>query len=247
LALKAIEIDPTTADAHAVLATVKLNYDWDWEGAESAFRKAIELNPKNAAARAQYAFCLVCLGRLDESLSEITAAYSLNPLLDPMNMGFQMLRMGRLEEARGQFQKSLESEPERAHSLWLLGHVDVLQGRHEEGLAKIQRALSLSGDNPVILAGLGWSNAIAGKRNEAMRVLEALRERSRTEHLSPCLSAKIYSALGENDLAFEWLERAYNEHDMPLVAVLNDESLTGLHQDPRFDELLKKMKLHREN
>jgi serine/threonine-protein kinase len=247
LALKAIEIDPSSADAHAVLATVRLNYDWDWEGAESAFRRAIALNPKNAEARVQYAFCLACLGRLSESLAEVTTAHSLDPLLDPVNLGFLLLRTGRLEEAREQFQKSLEVERERAHSLWLLGHVDVLEGRHEEGLAEIQRALSLSGNNAVILAGLGWSNAVAGKRNEAMRVLEELRERSRTEHLSPCLSAKIYSALGENDLAFEWLERAYKEHDMPLVTVLTDESLTGLHQDPRFDELLKKMKLNREN
>jgi tetratricopeptide (TPR) repeat protein len=107
--------------------------------------------------------------------------------------------------------------------------------------------LSISGNNAIILAGLGWSNAIAGNRDEAMRVLEELRERSRTEYIRPYFSAKIYSALGENDLAFEWLERAYKEHDASMVAILNDEALKDLHQDPRFDAVLKKMKLNREN
>jgi serine/threonine protein kinase/Tfp pilus assembly protein PilF len=242
-AQKAIEIDPTSAEAHAVLATVKLNHDWDWEGAASAFRRAIQLNPKNARVRAQYAFYHLCRGRMNEALAEYAAAYSLDPLYDPANMGFTLLRMGRLEEARDRFQKSLESEPERAFALWFLGHVDVLQGRYEEGLSEIRRALSLSGNNEVILAGLGWSNAVAGNRDEAMSAIEELGERSRREYISPYYSAKIYSALGENDLAFEWLERAYEEHDNSLIAVLNDESLSGLHQDPRFDDLLKKMKL----
>ena len=80
-----------------------------------------------------------------------------------------------------------------------------------------------------------------------MSVLEKLRERSRTEYIRPYLSAKIYSALGENDLAFEWLDRAFEEHDTSLVSVLTDESLRDLHQDPRFEELLKKMRLSRQN
>jgi serine/threonine protein kinase/Tfp pilus assembly protein PilF len=243
-ALKAIEIDPTTADAHVVLATVKQSYDWDWEGAESAFKRAIELNPNNVQARSRYGYHLLCLGRMNESLAETTSVYSLDPLYDSTMLGIVLLRMGRLAEARAQFQKSIESEPERAHALWMLGHVDVLEGRYEEGLSEIRRALSLSGNNAMILAGFGWSNAVAGKRNEAMRVLEELRERSRTEYIRPYFSAKIYSALGENDVAFEWLEKAYDQHDTSMVSVLNDESLRDLHRDPRFDELLKKMKLN---
>jgi len=245
LALKAIEIDPTTAEAHVVLATVKLFYDWDWEGAESAFRRAIELNPSNVHARVHYAYCLLFLGRMNESLVELTTAKSIDPLSDPVHLGIVLLRMGRLEEARDRFKKSTESKPEYANPLWLLGHVDVLEGRYEEGLSEIRRALSLSGNNAIILAGFGWSNAMVGKRDEALKVLDELRERSARECIRPCLSAKIYSALGENDLAFEWLERAYEGHDASLAAILNDESLIGLHQDPRFDELLRRMNLKR--
>jgi tetratricopeptide (TPR) repeat protein len=245
LALKAIEIDPTTAEAHVVLATVKLYYDWDWEGAENAFRRAIELNPRNVHARVHYAYHLFFLGRMNESLAELTTAKSIDPLSDPVHLGIVLLRMGRLEEARAQFKKSTESKAEYANPLWLLGHVDVLQGRHEEGLSEIRRALSLSGNNAMILAGFGWSNAMVGKRDEALKVLDELRARSARECIRPCFSAKIYSALGENDLAFEWLERAYEEHDASLAAILNDESLIGLHQDPRFDDLLRRMNLKR--
>ena len=246
-ALKAIEIDPITAEAYVVLAVVKQFYDWDWEGAESAFRRAIELNPNNISARTQFAFHLLSLGRTNEALAELTTAYSLEPLLDPVQLGLFWLRMGKLDEARVQFQKSRQLKPEWAHAHWFLGHVDVLQGRYEEGLSEIQKALDLSGNNAIILAGFGWSNAFAGKKDEAMKVLDELRERSRREYILPYVSAKIYSALGENDLAFEWLEKAYEEHDSSLAAVLTDESLGGLHQDPRFDELLKKMNLKKED
>ena len=245
-ALKALEIDPNAAEAYAVLATVNLSYDWDWEGAESAFWKAIELNSNAANVRVQHAMFLVYRGRMNEALAEMTTAFLLDPLLNPTYLGFVLLRMGRLDEARVHFRKSLESEL-GPMAPWMLGHVDVLQGRYEDGLACIQRALSLSDNNAIITAGFGWSNAVAGRRNEAIKVLDELHERSRSEYIGPLLSAKIYSALGENDLAFEWLERAYEEHDSSLVAILNDESFIGLHQDPRFDDLLKKMKLKREN
>jgi tetratricopeptide (TPR) repeat protein len=180
---------------------------------------------------------------MNESLKEMTMAYSLDPLRDPLMLGLILLRSGKLREAQEQFQKSIEMEPGRAHSLWMSGQIDVLEGRYEKGLSALQRAVSLSGNNPVILAAFGWGNAIAGKKAEAMKVLEELRERSTREHIRPYFSAKIYSALGEHDLAFEWLEKAYVEHDSSLASVMNDESLAGLHQDPRFDELLKKMKL----
>jgi tetratricopeptide (TPR) repeat protein len=173
----------------------------------------------------------------------MTIAYSLDPLRDPMMLALVLLRSGRLKEAQEQFRKSIESEPKRAHALWMVGHIDVLGGRFEEGLATIRKALALSGNSAIILAGLGWCNAVAGKRDEAMKALEELRDRSRREHIRPYFSAKIYSALGETDLAFEWLDKAYTDHDSSLLSVLNDESLAGLHNDKRFNELLKKMKL----
>jgi serine/threonine protein kinase/Tfp pilus assembly protein PilF len=241
-ALKAIELDPTVADAHVILAVHK-DGAWEWKAAESAFRKAIELNPNSATARVHYAFHLLAVGRLDESLEEMRMAYSLDPLRDPLMLGLVLLRSGKLGEAQEQFRRSFELESGRAQSLWMSGHVDILEGRYEKGLSTLRDAVSLSGNNPVVLAAFGWGNAIAGKRAEAMKVLEELHERSSREPVRPYFSAKIYSALGEHELAFEWLDKAYREHDSSLASVMTDESLAGLHQDPRFDELLKKMKL----
>jgi serine/threonine protein kinase/Tfp pilus assembly protein PilF len=241
-ARKAIEIDPTVADAHVVLAAIK-DYDWEWEAAGIAFKKAIELNPNSAYARVHYSFHLLSQGRINESLKEMTTAYSLDPLRDPLMLGLVLLRSGKLGEAQEQFRKSVEIEPRRAYSLWMSGQIDVIEGRYEKGLSTLRDAVSLSGNNPVVLAAFGWGNAIAGKRAEAMKVLEELHDRSSREPIRPYFFAKIYSALGEHDLAFEWLEKAYVEHDSSLAGVMTDESLAGLHQDPRFDELLKKMNL----
>lgn len=242
-ALKALEIDPNAAVAYAALATVNLNYDWDWEGAESAFKKAIELNSNASNVRLQYAMFLVYRGRLDEALAEMNITYSIDPLLPRSWVGFVLLRMGRLDEARNEFQKTRETTLLHPTRYWLMGHIDVLQGRYEEGLTMIRKAVSFSGNNAIILAELGWSYAMSGKTNEAREVLEELLKRLKREYIGPILPAKIYCALGENDLAFEWLEKAYREHDSSLVAILNDESFMSLHQDPRFDELLKRMKL----
>ena len=243
LAEKAIEIDPMVSEAYAVLATIKYNYEWDWEGAQQGFKKAVELNSNNAGTRGQYGFYFLCLGKISESFAELASAYSLDPLYDPTFMGLVLLRTGRLKEARDQFLKSIDEEPTRVHARWLIGHIDVLEGRYEEGFSHIRKALSLSNKNEMVLAAWGWSNAFAGNRNEAVKAIDELFECSKHKYVSPYYSAKIYAALGENDNAFEWLEKAYIEHDTALVAVFNDESLKGLYTDPRFDELLKKMKL----
>ena len=242
-ARKATELDPSSADGHAVLAITSIVSVWDWKGASLAFTKALELNPNSASVRIHHAFHLLCLGRMEESIAEVRLGYSLDPLRDPTMLGLVMLRARRLQEAHENFKKAVELEPTRFTSLWFLGHINVLEGRYDEGLPQIQKALSLSGNSSLILAGLAWSNAVAGRRSETIKALEELRERSKREYIRPFFSAKIYSALGEVDLAFEWLERAYEEHDSSLASVLTDETLAGLHQDPRFDALLRKMKL----
>jgi adenylate cyclase len=158
-------------------------------------------------------------------------------------MGIFLLRAGRLEEARAQFKKSVDLEPDRAHSHWLLGQSLVLDSKYDDGIQEIQKACSLSSNNPMILAGLGWGYAAAGRIVEAEKVIEELKERSRQEYIRPYFLAKIYAALGRLDRAFEWLEKAYEEHDTSLVFILNDESLLNLHSDPRFNLLLRKMRL----
>jgi serine/threonine protein kinase/Tfp pilus assembly protein PilF len=244
-ALKAIEIDPSISEAHSILAVVKMDFEWDWEGAEKAFEKALELNPNSAVSLSHHSMLLMAIGKPEEGLKEVRKARAVDPLLDASQwgMGIFLLRAGRLEEARAQFKKSVDLEPDRAHSHWLLGQSLVLESKYDDGIQEIQKACSLSSNNPMILAGLGWGYAAAGRIVEAEKVIEELKERSRQEYIRPYFLAKIYAALGRLDLAFEWLEKAYEEHDTSLVFILNDESLLNLHSDPRFNLLLRKMRL----
>jgi TolB-like protein/Flp pilus assembly protein TadD len=242
-ALKSIEIDPTFGEGHAIVAVVKEYFEWDWAGAEAALEKALALSPNDAGTRVKSAYHQMWLGRMDQACAEITKAHSLDPFLDPAMAGIIYIRAGKYREARARFRESLESEPDRAHSLWFLGHLDVLERHFDEGLALIRRAVTLSGHNAMILAGLGWSYATAGEKGQAHVVLDELRERAKVQYIRPYFFAKIYSALGEKDTAFEWLDRACQDHDMSLVHVLNDESLVNLHGDPRFIQILRKVGL----
>jgi len=242
---KTIALDPTNVEAHSVLATVMMYFDWNWKAAEKVFQKAIELNPNNARTRNYHSMLLTAVGKTDEAYEENRRANALDPLLDSAisGLGVYFLRKGEFEEARAQFQKSIDMEPDRAPSHWLLGQALVLEKRLDEGIEEIQKAHSLLESSPMILAGLGWAYAQAGKREEALRVLEELQERSKTQFIRPYLFAKIYSALGDRDAAFDWLEKAYEVRDVSLPFILTDESLANLHDDARFWTFLKRMRL----
>ncbi len=244
-ALRAIGIDPSISEAYGILGSVKTDFEWDWEDAERAFKKALELNPNSAVSLRQHAVLLLATGKVEEALKQVRKSKVIDPMLEASQtaLGIVLLRAGRLGEARAQFKKSVDLDPNRSHSRWLLGQSLVLESKYDEGIQEIQKAYSLSSKNPMILAGLGWAHAAANRTAEAEKVIEELKERSQQESIRPYLLAKIHAALGRLDLAFEWLEKAYEEHDTSLVFILNDESLLNLHSDPRFKELLKKMRL----
>ncbi|MBA7570187.1 hypothetical protein ES708_11935 [subsurface metagenome] len=240
-ALRAIEIDQTISEAHTSLGMVKTFYDWDWEGAEIEHKKAIELNPNFAPAYSGYAGYFMALGRLDESIAESERAVELDPLSTVLYepLGIALLRAGRLEQAREQFRKALELEPNFAHAWWMLGQTYVLDSRYEEGILEIEKALDLSKNNTLILSGLGWAYAVSGRKSDAQKVVVELKRRTKKEYIWSYLFAKIHAALGEKDRAFEWLDKAYEEHDVSLSLILCDETLVMLHTDKRFNRLLK--------
>ena len=244
-ALKAIELDETLSEAHVSLGLIKTMFDWDWEGAEREFKQAIELNPNYAAAYSGYAYYFTALGRLDEAIAECRRAVELDPLSvvikDPMSIA--LLRAGRLEQAKEHLKKILFMEPNYSHAWWLLGQTYILESRYEEGISEIEKALDLSKNNALILSGLGWAYAISSRKSDAQQVVDELKRRSKNEYIRPYLFAKIYASLGEIDLAFEWLEKAYEEHDVSLSFMLSDETLVMLHSDQRYNRMVKKINL----
>ncbi len=244
-AVRAVETDPESALAHEALGFVTLLSDWDWKTAAKASQRAIDLNPREETIRVGRAMCYIATGDLKEALAETVRATGLAPLSNVANsgLGLCLLRLGKLEEAIVQLKKALELEPADPRTRLYLGLAYVLKLRFDEGIGEIREAFEQASDNRLVLAGLGWAYGMAGRRTEALRTLERIKRRFEQEHPRPYLIAKVYCGMGEKDLAFEWLDRAFAEHDTSLTFVRTDESLAALSDDPRFTGLLRRMNL----
>ncbi len=242
---KAIEIDETLAEAHYSLGVVKMLYDWNWEDAEKELNQAIELCPNYAEAHDGYAAYLSATGKKNEAIAEAEKAVDLDPLSWNLNanLGMYLLRANRLEDSKERFRKILDIGTLHPHMHRMMGQVYLLDSKYDVGLAEIKKALDMSGNNPMILGGLGWGYAVAGRRAEAQNVLDELKKRSEGEYIRPYYFAQIYSGLGEKDLAFKWLVKAYEQSDISLATILVDETLDNLRSDSRFNLILKKMEL----
>ncbi len=244
-ALKAVEIDGTLAEAHTSLGFVGLHLDWDWARVESEFKRAIDINPNYATAHHWYAHYLMCMGRLDEALSEMKKAQSLDPLSLVINteLGFPLYFARRYDEAIEQYRKALEMDPNFYRAHWLLGLAYQQKGMSEQAIDELQKAIALSGRTPTTVAGLGYVYARAGKRDQARKVLSQLAELSKRRYVPSLEVAVVYSALAEKDRAIAWLEKGYEEHAgwMPRLKV--DPRLDDLRSDPRFQDLVRRVGL----
>jgi serine/threonine-protein kinase len=246
-ALKALSLDPSLAEAHVSLAAVIEAYDWNWDAAERAYRRAIELDPQLPAARLWYGMFLRDQGRIDEALPEIERAYQLDPLsvLANMNLGYAYAIQRKYDAAIDLFKKTLELQPEDPGPYMRLGALYREKARFEESLAAFERARQLSGEHPHTLAVLGSVYAQSGKRDEAMKVLEQLRQLSRRRWVPAFDMALIYSSLGDRERVMEYLEKAYEERSCGLLSLCS-RRFEHLRSDPRFVALIKKIGLRPE-
>ena len=255
-AAKALEIDDTLGEAHAALGSVKYLYDWDWAAAERELKRAIELNPNDEVAHTLYAYYLHSVGRGDEGLAEMKRAYELDPLSIRINFGLgDMLAFAhahrQYDQAIEQFRKLIELEPAQwtlGAAYWHLAAVYEKKGMYPEAIAEYQKGMNLSGES-YLAAALEQAYKRSGF-SEAKRVvtkmrLEKMIEASKRERLPPLPFAFIYADLGEKEQAFEWLEKAYQEHSSTLVHLGDGMVCTcdALRSDPRFADLLRRIGL----
>ncbi len=244
-ARKALELDHTLAEAYASLGWVKYVFDLDWSGAEREFKHAIELKPSYATAHHWYAWYLAEAGRPDEAIAQFQRAQELDPLslIISSAIGWQYYTVRKYDQAIAQLQKTLEMDPDFPRGHWFLGQAYVQKAMFEEAITEFQKAIAITGGKPEHIAALGHAYAASGKRHEAEKLLDELKELSKQKYIPSYALAVIHVGLGEKEQAFAWLEKAYEEHDPFLVIFVRpDPAFDPLRADPRFQSLLRRMK-----
>jgi serine/threonine-protein kinase len=240
---KALEIDDTLAEAHVSRGHLRM-HAFDWAGAEREFQRAIEINPNYATAHHMYGFYLAQRGRTHEAIATMKRALELDPvsLSISTDLGVLYYFASRYDEAIEQYRKTLEMDPQFVRAYVTLGSTYGKKGMYPEAIAMFEKALHLSGDRAKV-AALGRAYALAGKREEALKAVDELKDLSRERYVSPYCIALIYASLGEADQAMEWLQRAHEEQVSELIYMKVDPYLDEIRSDPRFIELLAKVGL----
>ncbi len=240
-AQKALTLDPALAEAHYYLALVNHEYDWDFVAAEKEFKRALELNPNSAEVRHLFSHFLICMGRPEESRSEDRRAEEIDPADAELVACFtwHTAATDRHEEAEEVGQRALRMGS--SYPRVFLGWSYEQRGRYDEAIVELQKAVADWGGDVFPTAALGHAYAAAGKDLEAREVLAKLLERSKKEYVSAYEIATVYAGLGDNDHAFEWLEKAYEERSNALARFRMDPRLRSLQTDARFQDLLRRM------
>lgn len=242
-ALRALEIDDTLAEAHVSLARVKMNFDWDWPGAEREFRRAIELNPSYPEAHHLYAHYLMAMKRTADALAESKKYLDPDPLSLTANyhLGWNYLYARQYDEALLQLRKTAEMDPNFVGTLLYLGRVYEQKGMYAEAIATFQKSVELS-TSPLSLASLGHAYAIAGRQDEAQKILMQLGDLSKQRYVSAYDRAIIYVGLNESEQALTWLERAYQERSQLMIYLDTDPRFDSFRTNLRFQDLLRRLR-----
>ena len=242
MALKALDLDGSLAEAHTSLAFVKFRFDWAWREAEREFQRAVELNPRYVRAHHWYALFLAAMGRHIEAIAEIRKAENLDPLslIVSVAEGRILHFARRFDDAIAEFQKILELDPKFIPAHSDLGATYDEKGLLHQALAEFETCVALSHGGPLYVAAVAEVHARLGNREKALKMLSELLE-TKDLYVSPSSIAFIYSSLGELDEAFSWQEKAYQERDASLAWLKVAPESDALRADPRFADLLRRM------
>jgi TolB-like protein/Flp pilus assembly protein TadD len=242
---RALEIDGTLAEAHAVLGFIIYWYDWDWAEAEKHLKRALELNPNNADVHFAYGQFLSTLGRFDEGLPELKRSRELEPLnLRNTSLEVRFLsNAGRPDESFAAFRKIFEIDPNYwfAHTNVAIAYIN--EKMYTEAAASARKARELNSYNTQAIALGGYALAKSGRQTEARAALQELLQLSKQRSVPPTNIAMVYSGLNEKDEAVAWLERAYRDKDPRIVFLKIDRQWDGLRGEPRFQDLLRRLGL----
>ena len=244
---RALAIDPNSAEAHAALGYTKFRGDWDWAGAEKEFKEAIRLNEKNAPAHQWYASYLAAMRRFDEALAETTRTQELDKTSLIINSHFGLIYYfyGRYDDAIKSCQKTIELDPTFFVARRYLGLSYAQKAMYKEAVEAYEVAIAGSKGSPLMRAEYASVLALKGETDKALDELNKLKEiiAKKERYISAYHIATIYVALKDRDGAFEWLEKGFQERADWMVYLKVDPRFNSIRSDPRFSDLLKRMKL----
>jgi DNA-binding winged helix-turn-helix (wHTH) protein/TolB-like protein/Tfp pilus assembly protein PilF len=244
-ALQALQIDDSLAEAHTSLAFVNMHYEWDWAGSQKEFKRALELNPNYATAHQWYAVWLMAQGKTAASLEEERRAQLADPLsiIIKTDTAQLLIYAGRGDEATEQAQRALEIDPAfpLAHLYLAIAYIEKKD--YPAAIAEFQKVLAINKGDPAALSGLAQTYTLVGQRGKSEAILRDLLQRAKSQEDLTIEVVKIYAALGENDQAFAWLEKAYRNRTGSLILLNPVPDFQALHHDPRFADLDRRIGL----
>lgn len=244
-ASKALEIDDGLAEAHLSLLWASFTYDWDWPAATRHLEQAMALNAAAVNEVAAYPFYLTIAGRQDEAISVARRASELDPVSAGRShtLSVQLHLAHHFDEAISECRRTIELDRDFSVAYEVLGASLAAKGLYRDALPFAEKAVELSPHNAMSRAYLGYVYGGLGNRAKALSIVDELTAASK-ERFTPALSfAVVYTGLGQKDLAFEWLEKAYEERFNRLAYLKREPVWDRLHSDSRFDDILRRIGL----
>jgi TolB-like protein/tetratricopeptide (TPR) repeat protein len=242
-ARKALELDPQLSEAHALLADLHQD-QWQWAEAEAEYKRALDLKPNDARAHTGLANWLLCQGRIDEALRWAQRARELDPLgISGVQTGWILFFTRRYDEAIRELRSVLPVHPDYDYALWSLGFALIGNGQSEEAIPVLEKTVSIMDRSPGSIEFLATAYAHAGRRREALRLINELKQRRQTSYISAGALINPYLALGDYDEAFAWFELAYQEKSETLQYLKVNPFFDPVRQDPRFVDLVRRVGL----
>jgi len=241
----ALQLDLDLAEAHTALAALLWLHDWQWENAQTEFKRSLELCPTYPTANHWYAEYAMTMGRYGEAMVRIKDGLDLDPLslIINVSVGWSLYFARRYDEAIAQLRRTIELDPNYPVTYWILGLLLGKTGSYELAITEGEKGVNLSGGSPLMRAALAHTLGMAGRKKEALQILDSLTELAKEIYVAPYFFAGIHSGLGETERAIEYLEKCYQEHSHWLIYLHIDPSMDVLRDNPAFQGLLRRIGL----
>ncbi len=244
-AVRALELDPRSAEAHTSFAYIRSLYDWEWLEGEALYRRAIELGPGYATAHHWFAIdFLAMLGRFDEAAEQVETARQMDPLsmIIQEGRGYLLMLARHYDEAIAAYESLFDLDPAFPRAYTSIGRAYLQKGMYGEAATMLEQGRTMAGDVPNILGALGQARAMNGEGEEARRLLDRLTDMSARRYVPATCFALIHTGLGEQDAAIEWLDRGSAQHELSVVGINAHPAYDSLRVHPRFAALLQRMR-----